>query len=54
MDNKVLRAIIADAKRRLTNSYGFCGILESDKLAILNSNDRQGNDIEIRITSTKE
>jgi len=54
MKDKVLKDIIEYAIKRLNNSYGFCGVAESEEMAILNSEDRKGNGIKITIKLTPE
>jgi len=49
MDNEVLNDIIKYAAQKLTQSYGYCGVATGDKMAMLNSDDRKGNDININI-----
>ena len=54
MENEVLKDIISYATKKLNGTYGFCGVLEGKELAILNSDDRNGNDIKITITIEKD
>ena len=49
MKNWVLEDIKEYAKQRLLSEYKFCGIAESDDMAMLNSSDGNGNDIKINI-----
>ena len=49
MENDVLKDIIDYATQKLKTAYGFCGVAEGPKMAMLNSFDRQGNDIKIDI-----
>jgi hypothetical protein len=49
MDNKVLNDIIDYATKRLNAEYGYCGVAKGDKMAMLNSDDRKGSDIIIKI-----
>ncbi len=54
MENDVLKDIIDYATQKLKTAYGFCGVAEGPKMAMLNSTDRQGNDIKIDIKLEKE
>ncbi len=49
MDNKVLNDIIDYATKRLNAEYGYCGVAKGEKMAMLNSEDRKGSDIMIKI-----
>ena len=49
MENEVLKDIIAYASRKLNASYGYCGVAEGTRLAMLNSGDNNGNDITLTI-----
>jgi len=49
MDNPVLKDIIDYATKRLNAEYGYCGVAEGATAAMLNSEDRKGNDIKINI-----
>ena len=49
MENDVLKDIIEYAAKRLNQSYGYCGVTEGPKMAMLNSDDKQGYDIKIHI-----
>lgn len=49
MENKVLDEIVKYAAKQLNNAYGFCGVASSPNSAFLNSSDREGNDIFIKI-----
>ena len=49
MENEVLKDIIDYATKRLTAAYGYCGVAEGPEMAMLNSEDRKGNDIKINI-----
>jgi hypothetical protein len=49
MKNEILKDIIAYAKNKLTSNYGYCGVAEGETVAMLNSEDREGNDIKINI-----
>lgn len=50
MENEILKEIIAFASRKLNSSYGYCGVAEGKKAALLNCTDKQGNEIKIKIT----
>jgi hypothetical protein len=54
MKNEVLEEIKEFAKNKLMKTYGFCGSAEGDDMAMLNSSDRQGNEIKITINSELE
>ena len=55
MINKVLDEIKDFAVKKLNNTYGFCGLAESDNFAMLNSNDKKnGKDIKITIKAEEE
>ena len=54
MENDVLKDIIDYATKRLNSAYGYCGVAEGKTMAMLNSEDRQGNDIKINITLKPE
>jgi len=45
MKNEVLEEIKAFVIKRLQETYGYCGVAESDDMAMINSDDRNGNDI---------
>lgn len=49
MENEILKDIIAYASRKLNSVYGYCGVAEGPKMAMLNSDDNNGNDIKIVI-----
>ena len=49
MKNDVLEKIKKFAVNELKNAYGYCGSAEGDNVAMLNSDDKQGNDIKITI-----
>lgn len=49
MDDEVLKDIVNYAAKRLNESYGFCGVAQGAKVALLNSTDKQGRDIRINI-----
>lgn len=49
MENEILKDIIAYASRKLNSAYGYCGVAEGPKVAMLNSDDKSGNDIKIVI-----
>ncbi len=54
MKNANLDAIVKFAASRLTAAYGYCGVAMGDDMALLNSDDRQGNEIRIHITAKPE
>ena len=47
--NPVLEEIKAFAVKRLQEEYGYCGVAENEDMAMINSDDRNGNDIKITI-----
>ena len=49
MENEILEKIKNFAAQELKNAYGFCGVASGDDAAMLNSTDREGNDIKITI-----
>jgi hypothetical protein len=49
MENKVVKEIIDYARKKLNSNYGFCGVAEGHKNAMLNSSDEKGNEIKIII-----
>lgn len=49
MKNAVLKDIEEYAVKKLNEAYGYCGLASGDNAALINSEDRQGNDIEISI-----
>jgi hypothetical protein len=51
MKNEVLDKIKRDAVNTLKDAYGYCGLADNDDGAWLNSDDNQGHDITIKITS---
>jgi hypothetical protein len=54
MKNQVLEDIMKYATNKLNTEYGYCGVAVNDDTAIINSSDKEGNDIKIVITSKKE
>jgi len=54
MKNKVLKEIVDFAAKRLMQEYTYCGVAEGDDMAMLNSDDGNGNDIKIDITIKSE
>lgn len=54
MENEVLKDIIDYATKKLKYAYGYCGVAEGPDMAMLNSEDRKGNDIKIKIDLTPE
>lgn len=49
MENEILKDIIDYATKKLNGAYGYCGVAEGQTMAMLNSEDRKGNDIKIVI-----
>jgi len=49
MKNKVLEEIKEFAQNKLIEAYGYCGVASGDNAAMLNTSDKQGNDIEVTI-----
>lgn len=54
MENEVLKDIIEYATRKLNASYGYCGLAEGPQMAMLNSDDNNGNEIKIVIETKPE
>jgi len=54
MENEVLKDIINYAAEKLKSEYGYCGVAEGPEIAMLNSDDRKGNDIKISIKLEQE
>jgi len=54
MENPVLDSIKAFAVKALTDAYGDCGLAEGSDKAIIKSNDGEGKDIRINITTRDE
>ena len=54
MENVVLQDIVEYATQKLNAYYGYCGVASKDDIAMLNSEDRKGNDIKIVITIKPE
>jgi len=54
MKNLVLEDIKNYAIRRLNEAYGYCGAAMGEDMALLNSDDRNGSEIRISITSKPE
>lgn len=54
MENEILKDIIAYAANKLTAAYGYCGVAQGASAAMLNSDDKAGNDIKISIKIEKE
>ena len=53
MDNAVLEDIKRYAVAKLNESYGYCGVADGPAVAMINSDDRAGNDILIEISLRK-
>lgn len=49
MENEILNDIKEYAIKRLQEAYGYCGVAESDTSIFINSDDKKGNDIKIKI-----
>tara|TARA_R110000851_G_scaffold100026_3_gene215446 strand:+ start:4453 stop:4617 length:165 start_codon:yes stop_codon:yes gene_type:complete len=49
MENEVLKDIVAYATKKLNEAYGYCGVAEGPEMAMINSDDKAGNDISIII-----
>ena len=49
MKNEILDKIKTYAINELKGAYGYCGSAEGEDMAMLNSDDGQGNDIQINI-----
>jgi len=49
MKNKVLKDIQNYAVKSLKDNYGYCGLAESERFLLINSDDGNGNDILIKI-----
>lgn len=49
MENEVLKDIVEYATKKLNTAYGYCGVAQAPKMAMLNSDDKKGNDIKITI-----
>lgn len=54
MRDPILDDIMKYATNKLNQAYGYCGVAMGDTMAILNSDDKKGNDIKIIITTKKE
>lgn len=54
VENEILKDIVEYAKNKLMAAYGYCGVAEGETMAMLNSEDRKGNDIKINITLKPE
>ena len=54
MDNEILKDIIEYARTKLVEAYEYCGVAEGPDMALLNSEDHNGNDIKINITLKPE
>ena len=49
MENEVLEDIARYARKKLAESYGYCGEAKCAGTALLNSEDQDGNEIKITI-----
>jgi len=54
MNNSVLERIKNFAVSELRGNYEYCGVMESDEFILINSDDKNGKDIKIKITLTNE
>lgn len=54
MQDEVLKKIIDYAAKELIGEYGYCGVMDGDKAAMLNSDDGKGRDIIINIKLSTE
>ena len=53
MGNEVILRIVEFAKQEFNNAYGYVGIMTNSDMAILNTTDKEGNDIKLNITIEK-
>lgn len=51
MKDQVLEDIKNYAVKRLKEAYGYCGLAARADMAMINSDDKNGNEIQIRIES---
>ncbi len=49
MENSVLERIKIFAINELKNTYGYCGLADGSNVAMINTDDKNGNDIKITI-----
>lgn len=54
MDNEILDDIKMYAIGRLQREYTYCGVAEGEGIVMINSDDKNGNDIAITIKITPE
>ena len=54
MQNEALNDIKEFAIKRLKEANGYCGVAENDTMVMINSDDKAGNDIIIKITIQPE
>lgn len=54
MENEILKDILNYISKNLTESYGYCGVVENENGAYINSDDRNGNYIKIKISIIPE
>ena len=54
MKNAILQEIVEFAAQKLKAAYGYCGVATGETAAMLNSDDREGNDIKINISLKSE
>ena len=53
MRDEILEAIKKYALSKLRESYGYCAFVDGDDMAVLSSEDREGNDIKIILKMEK-
>lgn len=54
MENEIMKDIVNYAVNKLKDNYGYCGLAQSSNMAMLNSDDGDGNDIKINIRVVPE
>jgi len=54
MNDKILQKIVDFAAQELQNAYGYCGVASGDSAAMINSTDKDGNEIKIVIESSPD
>lgn len=54
MENEIFKDIVDYAINKLNGEYGYCGAATAPGMAILNSTDKDGNDITIKINFTED
>lgn len=53
MDNTILENFRLSMQASLMQAYGFCGVADAAEFCMLNSSDKNGNDIIIKIQVKK-